>query len=204
LKKVGIFSGTFDPVHNGHLAFARTALEQCQLDRVYFLVEPRPRRKQGVKAFEHRCNMVQLAIKDDPNLGNIVLEQARFTPHETLPVLQARFKNAELYLLMGDDMLAHILSWPHVDELLSSARFVVAKRQWEVAATKRQLKLIAEVKNITLNYDFIAPAEDSVASSKIRYGLRHGHQPKGLPAAVAEYIEANGLYSPADDDASES
>src|SRR5258708_1287895 len=90
VKKIPIFAGTFDPVHEGHLAFAQAALEEG-LEKVMFLVEPRPRRKQGVRALEHRTAMVQLAIADEPQLSTIVLEQARFSVNETLPVLRARF-----------------------------------------------------------------------------------------------------------------
>src|SRR5688572_27140829 len=105
--KIGIYSGTFDPIHLGHVAFAKEALKQCGLEKVYFLVEPRPRRKQGVKALEHRQAMVELAIAKEPALGSIILDHARFSVRQTLPVLQARFEGSEIVFLMGDDMLAH-------------------------------------------------------------------------------------------------
>src|SRR5687768_15392849 len=98
LKKVGIYAGTFDPVHEGHLAFAREAAAQYGLDKVFFLVEPNPRRKQGVKALEHRNEMVQLAIRSEKLFASILLEQHRFTVTETMPVLRSRFKNSELYM----------------------------------------------------------------------------------------------------------
>ncbi|MBI3337871.1 adenylyltransferase/cytidyltransferase family protein [Candidatus Saccharibacteria bacterium] len=119
-SRIGIYSGTFDPVHDGHIAFANAALKQCNLDKIFFLVEPRPRRKQGVKAFEHRTEMVRLAIKNEHSLGSIVLNQQRFTPADTLPLLTERFKGADLYMLIGDDMLDHLAGWPHVECLLQS------------------------------------------------------------------------------------
>jgi nicotinate-nucleotide adenylyltransferase len=128
LKKFGVFAGTFDPLHNGHLAFARQAL-RSGLDKVYFLPEPRPRRKQGVRALEHRQGMIEVAIQDDTRLGLIKLEQARFTPYETLPVLQQRFPNAEIVLLFGDDVLRHIADWPRIAELADSVRLLIATRR---------------------------------------------------------------------------
>ncbi|MCA9332160.1 adenylyltransferase/cytidyltransferase family protein, partial [Candidatus Saccharibacteria bacterium] len=52
MKKVGIYAGSFDPIHKGHIALAEQAIQQCGQDKVFFMVEPRPRRKQGVKALE--------------------------------------------------------------------------------------------------------------------------------------------------------
>ncbi len=196
MKRVGIYSGTFDPIHAGHLAFAREALAACKLDKVFFLCEPRPRRKQGVKAFEHRVHMVQLAIADDKRLGSIILEQARFTPHKTLPVLQARFKNAELYMLMGDDLLTHFAEWPHVEELLQNIKFVVGVRDdTKMSTVRERLKLIEKTKGIAFRCQLFKSKESSLNSSKLRLELRKGQRPEGLPIAVQAYINKHDLYS---------
>src|SRR3989344_87150 len=129
MKKVGIFSGSFDPVHDGHISFANEAIKKCGLDKVFFLIEPRPRRKQGVKAFEHRVAMIQLALKNQPKLGTLILEQARFSVSETLPRLRERFKDAQLYMLVGEDVLMHMVNWPNVDELINSVHFVIGTRK---------------------------------------------------------------------------
>src|SRR5688572_16122728 len=107
-KRVGIYAGTFDPVHVGHMAFAEQALEACNLDKIFFLVEPRPRRKQGVRALEHREAMVRLATAKNDKYGVIQLEQTNFSVEETLPKLQALFEGAELHFLMGEDVFAHL------------------------------------------------------------------------------------------------
>src|SRR5688572_18703158 len=141
IKKIGIFSGTFDPIHEGHLAFAQAALEQG-LEKVWFLVEPRPRRKQGVRALEHRQAMVGLAIESEPKFGQIMLEQARFTAHETLPVLQARFKGRQLVLLFGDDVLSHIADWPDVQKLVQAIELMIAVRKDEAEKVVDNLKYL--------------------------------------------------------------
>ena len=197
-KRVGIFSGTFDPVHSGHIQFAKSAIVRCGLDKVFFLVEPRPRRKQGVKALEHRLAMVRLAVKDEPALGTIILEQDRFTPHETMPLLKARFVDAELHMLMGDDMLLHLGDWPHVDTLLKNSRFIVGVRTDEEAARNR-LHTIERTRGLKFDHLIFKSAQPQVSSSKIRAGLRKGELPEAVPVAVQKYIRRHGLYSPTDE-----
>ncbi|MDZ7744541.1 MAG: nicotinate-nicotinamide nucleotide adenylyltransferase [Candidatus Saccharibacteria bacterium] len=194
MKRVGIFSGTFDPVHRGHVQFAHDAIKWCSLDKVFFLVEPRPRRKQGVKAFEHRVNMVQLAIADEPKMGVIVLDQARFTPHETLPPLTARFKGAELSMLIGEDMLTHMAEWPHVEDLLKNVQFIIGVRG-EHNDINHHIKEIEKVKGLEFHYSVFSTDLSDYSSSKARLSLRRGHKPRGLHADVAEYIAENKLYT---------
>lgn len=195
MKKVGIYSGTFDPVHDGHLAFAREALEQCGLDKVFFLVEPRPRRKQGVKSFEHRFHMVQLAIAHEPKFGTIMLEQQRFTATDTLPVLAERFKGAELHMLMGDDMLSHFADWPHVEELMRGVNFVIGLRHFDEKEVRRRVDIVQRTRGLAMRYElFQAPAAE-YASTKLRAEIKRGRRPTGVSPEVMDYIQEQGLYA---------
>lgn len=196
MQKVGIYSGTFDPVHTGHTTFAHEAIKQCGLDKVFFLVEPRPRRKQGVKGFEHRNRMVQLATRDEAKFGSIILEQQRFTVPETLPVLLERFHGAELCLLIGDDGLDHLNAWPHVEELLAKALFIIGRRRLAEGQIKRQIKDIEEIRDIKVRYQLFKAPEPEVSSSSIKQSLKRGHTPKGVPPAVIHYIQQERLYAP--------
>lgn len=196
MRRVGIFSGTFDPVHSGHLAFARRALKAHDLDKVFFMVEPRPRRKQGVKAFEHRQAMVDLAIQGEPSFGSIVLEQVRFSADKTLPILKSRFKGAELYMLMGDDMLHHLGDWPHVDELLRDVAFIIGRRQDDPAEIKARIKNLEQTRGLKLRYKIFRAANSMDTSSQIRLAYKHGHTPAGLDPKVRNYINQNHLYFP--------
>jgi len=197
MKKVGIYGGSFDPVHKGHMAFAHQAIEQCGLDKVFFLVEPRPRRKQGVKALEHRAEMVQLAVAKDPKLGSIWLEQQRFTPHSTLPVLHQRFKGAELHMLMGDDLLSHFAGadWPNFDELVRDMRFVIGLRHYSRAEVEHRLDIIQQTTGLTLRYTLFQSSLPEFSSSTIRQSIKKGHKPRGLSPAVYDYIKQEGLYA---------
>ncbi len=194
-KQVGIFAGTFDPVHDGHLAFAREALASCNLDKVFFLVEPRPRRKQGVRALEHRVNMVRLAIADERRFSNIILEQTNFSVVDTLPKLQALFAGAELHLLMGDDVVRHLAEWPHVKRLIEAVHFIIGAREDGQKAVEQHLRTLQKTRGITFKYNLFEPSKSEYASSKIRSALRRGQVPGGLRPAVSDYIRENGLYS---------
>ncbi len=194
MKKIGIYAGTFDPIHEGHLAFARAALD-AGLEKVMFLVEPRPRRKQGVRALEHRLAMVQLAIQDNPRLGSIIIEQARFTAHETLPLLQNRFKGYQLVLLFGDDVIAHIANWPHIDELVASVELMVATRQDDERALAETFSIIEKTTNLSFRYTFVDPGYPEISSSRIRLELKKRQQPADIPGNVWQYIRSHRLYS---------
>lgn len=194
VKRVGIYSGTFDPVHDGHVAFAEAARQQGELDKVFFMVEPRPRRKQGVKNFEHRNRMVELATRRRPGLGNIVLEQQRFSVEDTLPVLQARFKGAELYLLIGDDFLSHLGSWPRLAELAAAVRFVIGLRGTDAAAAEQQVKDLQKTTGVRLDYQLVPSPRPRLTSSGLRRAIKRGQLPDGLDKKVQKYIQNEGLY----------
>jgi nicotinate-nucleotide adenylyltransferase len=193
-KKIGVFSGTFDPVHSGHVRFALDAITNFGLDKVFFIVEPRPRRKQGVKACEHRRNMVEIAIKRYSKLGSIILEHKRFTVERTLPILLSRFKNAKLYMLMGDDMLDHLIDWPGVETLLSSLTIIIGKRQ-EKTDLESKLHIIEHTRGIQFKSEALNSYHNDVSSTQLRHALRKGLETKNVDPMVLEYITNHGLYS---------
>lgn len=197
MKGVGIFSGTFDPVHKGHVQFAQDALKKVGLEKVFFLVEPRPRRKQGVKAFEHRQAMVQLAIRDIAQLGSIVLGQDQFTPQDTLPLLKARFQGMELHLLMGDDMLRHLNDWPHVDELIESCHFVIGVRKPDqVASILERKDVIEKTRGLQFRYKIFESTFLDVSSSQVKRELRRTGVSAAVLPEVQDYIRSHKLYAP--------
>lgn len=194
--KIGIYSGTFDPIHKGHVAFALEAAAACGLDRVYFLVEPRPRHKQGVKAFTHRVEMVRLAVADWPQLGSVVVDQNRFSVLETWPVLRARFAGAELYMLMGDDVFKHLSHWPMVDQLITSAHFIVGVRRGGKTNLRQHLRVVEQTRGLKLHFEMFTPSGGQYSSTAIRRAISLGQQPEGLEKSVMSYIATHGLYTP--------
>jgi nicotinate-nucleotide adenylyltransferase len=194
-KRVGIYAGTFDPIHEGHLAFAKQALQTSTLDKIFFLVEPRPRRKQGVRALEHREAMVRLAVADNPCLGIIQLEHSNFTVEETLPKLQALFEGAELHFLMGEDVFAHLNAWPNVNELLASSSFIIGIRKNDEKKTVQVLKKLEKTRGIKFKTDIIVTQHHEITSSNIRLALKRGQIPSGLIPEISNYLKENKLYS---------
>jgi nicotinate-nucleotide adenylyltransferase len=193
--RIGIFAGSFDPVHDGHIAFALQALEACSMDKVYFLVEPRPRHKQGVKALVHRERMVQLATAHDRRLGSIHLADARFTIHETLPHISKRLHGAELYMLAGDDVVRHLAAWPHIDELISAVHFIVGVRAPKQPAIEESLQTLQLTRGSKLHYSVLAVPDDcQVSSTLMRRQLRHTKSAEALDPAVLAYIHREKLY----------
>ncbi len=200
-KKIGIFAGTFDPIHEGHLAFAEAAI-RAGLEKVWFLVEPKPRRKQGVHALEHRQAMVDLAIADNPKIGTIIIEQPRFTAHQTLPLLTARFLGHKLVLLFGDDVVTHMAEWPHVDELIKSVELFIAARKNDDKKILHNMKYLEKSRSLKFDYEIIHASLAELSSSKLRAALKKGNASSGIPLAVQDYIKQNKLYSSGTDSAS--
>jgi nicotinate-nucleotide adenylyltransferase len=197
-KRVGIYAGSFNPVHEGHIAFAREALAQCGLDKAFFLIEPRPRRKQGVKSLAHRQEMVRLALRHEKGLGAIFLNQERFYPITTMPLLRSRFQGAQLHMLMGDDVVAHLAHWPHVDEMLRLVNFVVGVRQVEIDDVKQSIDKLQTARAVRINYSLFEPSKNEYSSGAIRRQLKKGSKPSGLPEPVYQYIIEHNLYGARD------
>lgn len=166
-----------------------------QLDKVFFLPEPSPRHKQGVKALDHRVEMVRRATAKNPKLGLVVLEQTRFTIQDTWPLIVARFVDAKLYMLIGSDVAQRLASWPHIDELIAMApHFVIALRGESKKDTNGMVTTLQQTTKLHLNYDLLDPNYATFSSVKIRLSLKRGHMPRGLHPEVAEYIKQEGLY----------
>lgn len=194
--KVGIYPGAFDPVHSGHIAFAKAAMEQHGLDKVFLLPEPKPRHRQGVKALEHRVAMARTAARSQPGLGVIVLEQMRFTVEATWPLLQARFKGAELFMLMGSDAANRLVSWPHIHELVrSSPTFLIANRGVDEAALHDMITVLHQTTRLPISYSVLTSNYPTYSSLRIRQTLKRGGIPRALDSGVLEYIQENQLYT---------
>jgi|ERR1051326_2963764 nicotinate-nucleotide adenylyltransferase len=135
---IGYFGGTFDPVHNGHLALARAALETCHLDRVLFVPTDAPphKRRKPVTSFIHRYTMVTLALNEarERNFLPSLLEQpgpnVRFRYSiDTVRALRRRLRKADrLFFLIGIDAFLEIATWHQPEALLRACEFIVVSR----------------------------------------------------------------------------
>jgi len=194
--RVGIYPGALDPIHEGHIAFACAAGKQLQLDKIFFLVEPRPRRKQGVRALEHRITMTQAGVQNDKHLGVIILEEARFAIDSTWPKISARFDDADLYMIMGESNLDHITRWPQIAELIDIAPAFIIGTKDEATRLDLQDKLHAlqRTKAFPFVYHLVEEPLPKLSSRAMRAQLKKQEAPEAIPTATQAYIAANGLY----------
>ncbi len=181
-KTIGVYSGVFDPIHNGHVAFAQQAIEQGKVDEVYFIVESQPRRKQNVTPYEHRFTMAEIATRDKLKLNVLSVDQSTFSTSQTLPFLQATFPEATLCLLMGSDLFDFVESWPDYNVLRRSVTFGVARRHDE---TVDHHKLNAT--------DWMIDSPHPHISSSLVRNSAISHE-TALPRAVASYLSQTKLY----------
>lgn len=182
MKKVGIYSGVFDPVHHGHISFAQRARHQLGLDTVYFLPEPKPGHKADASDIRHRLNMLWLALKDTAHLELLPIEHHRFTVQETLPWLEQKFKDADLHLLMGTNLFKSVHAWPGFDSLKQRVQFVVGQREGESSA------------DITaIPHRIVTTELADLASTNVRQAHTSEHLTL-VPESVAQYITAQNLY----------
>lgn len=124
MAKLGVFGGTFDPPHLGHMILAAEAADQLGLDTVFWMVAPVPPHKmtKHVTDFERRVEMVGWAIQGEPLFAVSVVENERPGPHytsDTFDILRRLYPDDELFFLIGQDSLNDLYSWHEPDRMIS-------------------------------------------------------------------------------------
>lgn len=191
--KLGLFGGTFDPVHRGHLAVATAAADRCGLDRVLLIPSGSPPHKQTPVGapYEDRYRMVELACGSDPRLEPSRLEapdgsDERHYSIETIERVRADMApGEELFFILGADAFAEITLWKRWREVIGLLEFIVVSRP-EVDPGEPPPGARVHWLN-----DVRVP----VSSTEIREGLREGRDlDEALPPGVADYIRLHQLY----------
>ena len=193
MRRVGLFGGTFDPPHLGHLVLAEWARARLRLDRVVFMPAGTPPHKRGrrLTAAAHRVAMTRLAVRGNPAFTVSELETRRSGPSftvDTLRTLRARHPGARLYLLMGSDSLADFPNWHEPAQIARLATLVVAARP--AAGLPRPPGRARGRRVVLLDNPLVA-----IASSGVRARARAGLSLRYLvPDAVAAYAARHRLY----------
>jgi nicotinate-nucleotide adenylyltransferase len=205
--RTALFGGTFNPVHDGHLAIAEAARVGLRLDRVLFVPCALPPHKEAASLApgHDRLAMLRLAVRGRPGLGVSAVELRRPGPSYTIETVQALRAAARrrgrpagpLYLLVGADMLADLPRWREAKRLVRLVRVAAAGRPgWSLGSIRRALARdfgAAFVRGLDRRR-FDAP-RIAVSSTAIRRRARAGRSLRGLvPDAVAGYIRRRGLY----------
>jgi nicotinate-nucleotide adenylyltransferase len=199
--RLGIFGGSFDPVHYGHLLLAESCREQCALDRVWLLPAAASPLKQDRRtaAGRHRVEMLRLAIGGHPALEISTLEIDRggvsYTV-DTLAEIHTRQPEAELFLLMGADALVDLPQWREVRRICELATPIVVRRAGAAEPSLDMLRGIVTPERWELfrSHQVTMPLIE-LASSDIRARVARGASIRfRTPRAVEKYIETHGLY----------
>jgi nicotinate-nucleotide adenylyltransferase len=191
MRRVGVFGGSFDPVHNAHLALARLALEQLALDEVRWIPAGQPWQKTRVLTDgADREAMVRLAIEGQPRfvLDRIELRRKGVTfTLDTVRELDASEPGTEWFLILGQDQYATLHTWRDWRELVALVTLAIANRPDAEPTVNAHIARVPH-QLVTL------PMMD-VSSTEVRRRVAAGESIADLvPAAVASYIERRRLY----------
>jgi nicotinate-nucleotide adenylyltransferase len=197
-ERIGVFGGTFDPPHLGHLILASEALAQLQLARVLWVLTSLPPHKldQPISPLEDRLAMLKLALRHEPNYELSPIDMERPGPHYTLDTLRLlgdQNPGAALILLLGGDSLHDLPDWHQPVELLEKcAEIGVMRRPGDSIDLTAMEKQIA---GITAKIRFVDAPLLEIASNEIRRRASKGMPFRYyVPPAVYDYIIEHGLY----------
>lgn len=197
-ERIGIFGGTFDPIHIGHLILAEEAWFQLKLDCIYVVPAGDPPHKQGIdlSPVEERLRMCELATADIDYIKVSRLDADRPGPHYTSDMVRILRKQVgpevELYFLMGMDSLRDLPTWHEAAWLVENCILVALSRH-DVTLDWTQLE--AALPGVRGQVIILDMPELEIASNVLRARVRKGepirHQ---VPKVVEEYIYTHGLY----------
>lgn len=196
MKKIGLFGGTFNPVHNGHLNLLRQVQAQMQFDELLLIPSHLPPHKEAsdLASGKDRLQMLALAVEDIPEAGVCDIElhkSGKSYTIETLKKLRRLFPTVELYFIVGTDMLLTFDEWKQWRGILKLAYLVASGRdegEYERLCEKAQ-KLDRERIIVLKTQPF------PLSSTEIRRKLKAGEDvAELLPPKVLRYIEQKGLY----------
>ena len=168
MSKIGIYPGTFDPIHVGHIEFAKKAIEVCDLEKVAFLPEPDPRAKQSVSSLASRIELIDESIGSYKDLSILQLTSTQFSTDNSLSEIQSHFADHQLALLIGSDVALGLDKWQNVELLLASCNLIIGMRNSD---NKNSIKRLVETLT-TKQPIFIETDYPAVSSSQYKDSCR--------------------------------
>jgi len=196
--RLGVFGGTFDPPHLGHLILASEACYSLQLDQVLWVVTSHPPHKkdQFITPIRYRVDMVSRTLSAEPFFALSLVEVERPGPHyvvDTMRIMRERYPQVELIYLMGGDSLRDLPNWYRPREFLSNCDKLGVMRRPQDEINMDQLE--AELIGISEKVQFIPTPLIEISSQEIRARIREKRPFRYfLPEAVYHYILENKLY----------
>jgi nicotinate-nucleotide adenylyltransferase len=183
-SRIGLLGGTFDPIHNGHIAIAKTALQQLKLDKLFLIPAGNPWQKSEFTESKHRLEIVKKAGQDLEKVEVLDIEINKTGPtytFETLQELHEKYPNSEFVLILGSDAVAGFDTWKEPNLVKTLARIYVVQRAGDFTQD--------------WHFDRIQMPPIEISSTEIREKVKNNVSISELvPKSVNEYISANGLY----------
>ena len=190
-EKIGLFFGTFDPIHNGHLKIAKYITEEKLADKVWLVVTPENPIKVGSKisSFNHRFNMAKIATENYDNIIPSDLEVNLKKPNytiDTLEYISNKLKDIEFSLIIGEDNYKIFDTWKDYKKIINKYEIFIYPRK---GTLNENLHIINE------NTMYIGGPRIDLSSTNIRKIVSNNSDPKDLISnKVMEYINSNKLY----------
>ncbi len=186
--RLAIFGGTFDPIHEAHLAVAREAAERFHLDRVLFVPADHPPHKSGITRapYPDRLRMTRLACRVDPRFeaSDLEADTARSYSIRTIEKVRASLQpDDELFFIIGADAFSEVQTWHRWQDVARAVHFLVVSRPGHVYAIPPGVTL-----------DRLDSLDLPISSSDIRARLQRGERPAAVPPVVLGYILSHRLY----------
>ncbi len=197
--RIGIFGGTFDPIHIGHLRAAQEVAEKLTLDRVLFIPAGCPPHRCAPRASaDHRLAMVKQAVADNPRFEVSDMEIRRagksFTV-DTLSELARADPFNKLYLIVGSDQIAKIDKWRQPQKISEYARLVVISRPGVKISAVKKKPISPAFRSLGKTLIFLPVSLLDISASNIRSRLRAGREVRYLvPESVIKYLRSHKLY----------
>ena len=208
--RIAILGGTFDPIHNGHLAAAQSVAEVFEVDEVHFVPAFSPPHKQsrGITSPFHRFAMVALATVSFDRFRTSTIEvdarERRYTV-ETLDAMKHAYPDAELLFIIGTDMYQEIETWKNYTRLFELAYLVIVNRPgfpfredvapYQILNDKQTAALPDHLAKGPVVF-YLPFVQQPISSTEIRQDCKRGQRvSQWVPSTVWSYIEQNKLYS---------
>lgn len=195
MKKIGLFFGSFNPIHVGHLIIANHLVQESDLDQVWFVVSPHNplKKKSSLLSDHHRLMLVNIAIEDNLNLKASSIEfdlpQPNYTVY-TLQILKEKYPEYEFSLIMGEDNLRSFHRWKNYEYILQNYRVFIYPRVKTADEENPATELLEKGKFIRVNAPII-----EISSTAIRNGIADKKDVRYLlTEPVFKYIDEMNFY----------
>ena len=197
MPDIGLMGGSFNPIHCGHVALARAALESGRVERVLFLPTGNPpHKKEGLADKFDRLRMVELAVEHEAGMAvcreEIDRDGVIYTV-DTLAALKRKMPDCTLTYLIGADTLRALGTWRRVETVIERCKFLVMMREGETR--EEVIRLAGLWTQRGAQIDFLDARKMDISSTQIREQIQKGLPfERIVPQAVADYIHEHGLY----------